>query len=156
VTDYKANSRVILPRAQSDVKEGKLQVLRMELMEEGKKWIKTNCDCNGNQQSNLDKEELIGLKSLKKKIKEGLIVVLPTNKSGRFCVMSMDTYIKCGEVHTSMDEEIGLKELKANQTKLNGTLSMLIKVFGIGKDWKHENRWRESMMNESLSVCPLW
>ena len=40
VTDYKKNSRVVLPRAQSNEKESKLEVLRMELLEEHRKCTK--------------------------------------------------------------------------------------------------------------------
>ena len=47
VTDYKANSRVILPKALSPVEESKLEVLRVELLHQTKEWIKTNCDSKG-------------------------------------------------------------------------------------------------------------
>ena len=75
---------------------------------------------------------------------------------GRFAVMSMSTYIKAGEVHVEGDEEIRLKELKANQRQMNGHISILIKVFGIGKDWRQKQSISESMIGLSLSACPLW
>ena len=43
---------------------------------------------------NLDEFELDGLRSLRKTVSDGAIVILPTDKSGRFAVMSMSTYIK--------------------------------------------------------------
>ena len=46
--------------------------------------------------------------------------------------------------------------MKANQSKINGAVSMLLKVFRIGSDCKHEGRWRESTMSKSLESCPLW
>ena len=55
VTDYKANTRVILPKALSPLEESKLEVLRMELIHHSKEWISNNCDCKGNQPSNLSK-----------------------------------------------------------------------------------------------------
>ena len=54
------------------------------------------------------------------------------------------------------DEEVGVEELKNNQKLINGAVSMLLKVFRIGKDCKHESRWRESMLSNSLESCPLW
>ena len=33
---------------------------------------------------------------------------------------------------------------------------MLIKYFNTGQDWNHADRFRESMMGDSLTVCPLW
>ena len=73
---YKRNSRVILPRAQTTDQESKLEVLRVELLEEHKKWVAQNCNCEGNQLMNISDEELRGLKSLKARIKSGELVVL--------------------------------------------------------------------------------
>ena len=63
VTDYKKSSCVIFPRAQCAEKEGKLEVVRVELMESHKKWVRDNCNCRGEKFANLDLEELEGLKS---------------------------------------------------------------------------------------------
>ena len=38
-------------------------------------------------------------------------VVLPTDKSGRFAIMSFQTYLEAGAVHTDGDIEVGEKEL---------------------------------------------
>ena len=156
VTDCKANSRVILPRALPNEEESKLEVLRMELLEEHRRWTTEHCDCSGNQEGNLSKEEKAGLKSLRKRINEGDIVVLPTDKSGKFAIMSMSTYMLAGEVHTSKDTEVCLGEVQSNQRKLNGHVSMLCKIFKIGSDWQHEGRVRETMVNNSLAVAPLY
>ena len=95
------------------------------------------------------------MESIRKRKENGEIVILPTDKSGRFAIMSMDTYIKAGEVHTLGDEEIGLSELKANQRRVNGEVSMLLKILNVGADCQHEGRWRESMINHSLETYPL-
>ena len=49
-----------------------------------------------------------------------------------------------------------LTDLKSNQRKLNGHVSMLIKIICLGKDWNHDSRMRESMLSNALAVCPLW
>ena len=60
VTDFKKNSRVILPRAQSGEKESKLEVARVELLEEHRIWVKTHCNCRTEQLLNLSREEMEG------------------------------------------------------------------------------------------------
>ena len=97
---YKKNSCVIFPREQTEEKESILEVLRMEIHNQHKEWLATNC--------NLLKEELEGLKSLKLRIKNWELVVLPTDKSGRFAVMTMPTYMMAGEVHIEVDEKVGM------------------------------------------------
>ena len=144
-----------MPKALSASEESKMEVLRVELLHQAREWVGKYCDCKGNQELNLSKEEQIGLKRIKKRNGEDL-VLLPTDKSGRFAVMSMQTYIKSGEVHTMGDQEIGLNELKANQKRVNGNVSMMLKIFNVGKKCKHESRWRESTINHSLETCPMW
>ena len=68
--------------------------------------------------------------------------------------MTMETYIKAGEVHVKDDKEMTPDELRKNQKHLNGHISMLLKFFGTGADWSHQQRLRESMLNEyALSGC---
>ena len=64
VSDYCCNSRVVLPRAQSGIKESNLEVLRRELDQSQKHWMKNHCSCKGDQVMNLDEFKLVGLKSL--------------------------------------------------------------------------------------------
>jgi hypothetical protein len=116
VTDYKANSRVIFPRALPLAEERKLEVLRIELLHQYQLWVSANCSCDGDQKSNLSSEETRGLNSLRKRVREGDSVVLPTDKLGRFAIMSFQTYLEAGAVHTDGDREVGEEELKQNQS----------------------------------------
>ena len=61
-----------------------------------------------------------------------------------------------GNVHLEGDEEITMEDLKKNQRQLNGHVSMLLKVFNTGGDWKHQARMRDSMISDSMAVFPLW
>ena len=72
----------------------------------------------------MSKQEQAGLKTLKKRVADGSIVVLPTDKSGRFAVMSMETYVKAGMVHIKDDDEVGVDERKSNQKVVNGVGSL--------------------------------
>ena len=79
-----------------------------------------------------------------------------TDKSGRFAVMSREGYLLAGEVHTRKDEEVGWKEIKDTQAKLNGHVSMIMKIFRGGKAWGHEDRIRSNMLNKSFAICPMY
>ena len=52
-----------------------------------------NC-LNSLKRSNLTRNDIRGLKSLKKRVKEGEIIILPTDKTGLFTGMSRDTYLE--------------------------------------------------------------
>ena len=155
-TDIKGNSRVIFPRkARTLGEESALETLRMELFTTFKQYVQDKCDDKGNQKSNLTKGEEEGLKSIRKRVKNGDIVVIPTDKSGNLAVMSRGTYLEAGMAHTRRDLEVGWDSIKDSQRELNGHVSMMIKIFRIGSSWKHTTRVRESMMGEGQSVCPL-
>ena len=85
-TDIKQNTKIHLPKAVKVEEEASLEMLRMEWRQVFKESTKENCDKKGNPKSNLTQQERRGMKSLKKRLKDGEIVVLPTDKSGRFCV----------------------------------------------------------------------
>ena len=88
-------------------------------------------------------------------MKDGELVVIPTDKSGNLAIMSQDTYKRAGMKHTMEDMEVTWEQIKDSQRELNGHVSMIIKIFKIGSYWKHELRIRESMMGEGQSICPL-
>ena len=157
VTDTKGNSRVNFPKEGGDDEtEATLDMLRLELKEVFKKYCIEKCLKGGTQKSNLGEEEMRGLKSLRKRVGDSELVVIPTDKSGRFAVMSLATYELAGEAHTKKDEVMTLSKVKSTQTELNGHVSMLMKVFKIGAKWGHTERFRETMLTNSLSVCPLY
>ena len=61
-----------------------------------------------------------------------------------------------GQAHTSRDEVVEFSEIKSTQAELHGHVSMLIKTFKIGEGWDHVERMRETMINNTLAVCPLY
>ena len=103
----------------------------------------------------LSLDEWNGLKSLCKRVSESELVVVPTDKTGKFCVMSRETYVKCGMVHCKKDLEIPFEDLTSTQKDLNGNTSMLVKIFRMGSTWDQVGRVRETVLNHSLEVCPL-
>ena len=156
-TDLKGNTMVVLPgRRKIFQEEANLEMLRTELKGFFKEYMKKHCDNKGNQESNLTKGELRGLKNLKKMVKNEELVVLPTDKSGRFSVMSVTNYLRAGQKHTKTDIEVEIEEVTKTQNELNGNVSMAIKFFKIGSNWKHGDRVRSTLINHSLNVCPMY
>ena len=157
VTDLKGNNQVILPgKLKKFEEEANLEMMRTELLAEYRDYVRGNCDERGKQQSNLTREEERGLKSLKKRAKEGGITILPTDKSGRFAVMSVGEYLRAGKKHTDKDDEVDWDIIKDTQNELNGNMSMIIKFCRVGSMWNHGRRVRETMLNKSMSVCPMY
>ena len=144
-TDQKNNSRVIFPRKSKNFEnEAKLETLRTETRAEFKKFLDEKCKKGGQQKSNLTKNQQKGLKSLTERVKNGEIVVVPTDKSGRFAIMSRKAYEAAGMVHVKNDVKVGWAELKEAQSRLNGHVAMMAKIFKMGKSWDHYDRIRET------------
>ena len=114
------------------------------------------CDEKGVQEENLTPQEARGLKSLKKRVADGTLVVCQTDKSGRFAIMSQEEYLEAGMKHVAKDEEVGLEFLIKNQRRLNGHMSMILKTFNVGASWNHQARIRATKLTHSLSVAPLY
>ena len=155
-TDLKRNSRVYLPRkARSVEEERKFEAMRIELKSVFKDYVSNSCEKGGKQMINLTPSQSRGLKSIKKRVADGELVILPTDKSGRLSVMTRDTYKKAGLAHTLRDREASWQEVKESQRELNGHVSMVIKVFRIGSYWDHGPRVRETTMGEDMAICPM-
>ena len=70
--------------------------------------------------------------------------------------MKKEEYLEAGAKHVNNDEEVDLDFLMNNQRKLNGHMSMLLKTFNVGADWKHQARIRATKITWSLSIAPLY
>ena len=107
VTNTKGNSRIIFPKEAGKYEdEAVLEMVRMKLLGVYNKNCEENCKKGGVQCFNIDEAEMRGLKSLQKRVSQNELLVVPTDKSGRFAVMSVATYELAGSVHTKNDEEI--------------------------------------------------
>ena len=113
VTDLPFNPRVTLPRGIPEEEEASLAIRRRKHLEIVKKYIAENCNKHEEQVQNLSKGAQRGIKSLKKRIREGNLVVLETDKSNRFCVTDINKYRSMGEVHTRKDKKRTIRSLSA-------------------------------------------
>ena len=60
--------------------------------------------------------------------------MLPTNKSGRFSVMSVNNYLRAGQKHTMVDAEGDMDEITKTRNELKGNINMGIKFCKIGRN----------------------
>ena len=155
VTDLKENSRVILPKPLPPVHEANIEMRRNIYKKLFKDFKETNCNRKGEQKPNMTENEIAGLRTRRKRISEGEIVVLKTDKSGKFCITDRETYLELGKVHTSGDREINRGEIKEREKILNAHTSMWIKMTNMGEDHKHEGRTRESKISRSNNLANM-
>ena len=97
-----------------------------------------------------------GLAKLMKRVKEGDLLVLMTDKSGKMMVVSVEDYFRMGLEHIKDDTEVGQDKAKEIQRKLNGHMSMWLKMSCQGEKWNHQDRMRETCLNQSCAVSPLY
>ena len=87
---HKFNFLVLKPRLEAEE-----SMMRRRVMEEAAEWVRVNCDDRGNQsKSNVTARMWIGMKRLNERIDSGSVIVVPTDKSGKFALMPMDVYQK--------------------------------------------------------------
>ena len=106
-------------------------------------------------ESNLSAKELIGLKSLKKRVSKGDIVVTQTDKSKRFSVLTRQQYIESGMQHTKKDLEIDPKRVKRIQNTVNDHVKWLGEMSNLGSNWQHESRMRKNICDKGEQVCNM-
>ena len=155
VTDSKDNSRVYMPRPISLQQETFIGVREATCEAIFENYVKEHCNDKGAQPSNLSKQEMAGIAKLRKRVDSGSVVVMETDKCGRFAVATMEAYLEMGLVHTSKDREIDQEEVDEKEKLLNGHVSMLLKLTNMGEKWEHEKRFRESNIKHSGYVAVM-
>jgi hypothetical protein len=96
------------------------------------------------------------LESLRKRVAAGEIVIVPTDKSGRFSIMDLETYLQAGLKHAGKDRQISITEIRENQSELNGQVSMILKIFRVGQSWGHSDRARSNMISQSETISSMY
>ena len=154
-TDCKYNTRVGLPKARTPAEEALIEARKAEWNKILRDFIDQNCDEKGFQKSNLTPAQKRGLRKLMKRVNEGEVIVCLTDKSGKLAIMSVETYLEAGSAHTDKDQEVTLDDAKEIEKEVNGHTAMLMKIFRYGADWRHEERHRETKVNQSCSVSSM-
>ena len=132
---------------------------KKRVMEETEEWIKKNCDDKGNQaKTNVSPAMRLGIKRVKERVEKGEVVVVPTDKSGKFAIMPLDVYEEMGRVHTEGATIINESELSDLQRELNNHVKMFTKVFNVGVTHGEKNveRIRSGFTSGANGVAILW
>jgi hypothetical protein len=119
-------------------------------------FTKEYCYNKKEQESNLTKQEKEDLMSLKQRLTEGEILIEPTDKSSRFSLMDVETYLQAGLKHAGKDEIVTIDQIKDNQHELNSQVSMLLKIYLVGGNWGHSSRARGNMICSSEIICNMY
>ena len=156
VTDLPQNSKVFLPPPLNPILESGLNIRKQEMMDTFAAFKRDNCDDKGRQlKTSLSEDQRKGLTQIKKRTKEGEVVVLETDKTGKFSIVTTEDYLKMGQKHTAGDKIIDQVELEQVQKEANGHVSMWVKMLGMGESWGHQARIRESLIQHSCVVPPM-
>ena len=109
-----------LPKPLKTEDEAAIEMMRGVMMRTYREFKEEYCDKEGNQKTNLTKDGEKGLKELQKRIKEGEILVIKTDKSGKLAVTDKENYLELGRKHIEKDRIIERKELRKIERELNG------------------------------------
>ena len=101
--------------------------------------------------TNLSKEEIKALKSLKERVKQGDLIICQTDKSSRFAAMTRQQYMDSGLVHTSKDKEIDWKDVRYLQSQINSHVWWISNIVGYAEKTDPE-RMLKNIQNHSLEV----
>ena len=83
------------------------------------------------------------------------IVIMNTDKSGRFVIASLEEYKKMGEDHTKKDKTITATEIDIIEKKLYGHWIALAKMNRSGENLNHMPRIMESKTTKSRNVAKM-
>ena len=172
-TDYKLNTRIKLPKPLSTDEEFQCETRKRVYMKVCDDFIKTKdsesrtvnkdhqketekhtLDHGKNRHKNkkflnIDKKESVGLINLQKRIRNNEIVVTPTDKSGRFSVMTHQQYIEAGHEHTNKDIPTDWAGVRYLKNQVNNHMWWLTKI------WSYSKQTDQDRMLNNLTVAGL-
>ena len=116
-----------------------------------------NSKLNGKSQINLDtnlsKQEILGMRSLNERVAKGEIIVAETDKSKKFAILSRKQYLESGLVHTKDDIEISPDRVKRVQNYVNDHVNWLRVITNIGENWGHSDRMKRNLCDKGEQTC---
>ena len=103
------------------------------------------------EDSNLNKKEKEGLESLKKRVKEGEIVVAQTDKSSRFTLLTRSQYLQSGLKHTEKDRKITWRDVKKLQRTTNNHVWWLSRILRYSEE-KDQERMTKNIQDHGAEI----
>ena len=155
VTDLKECAKVTLPKPLPPQYEAALEMRRSAQEKIYNKYVETKCNKKGEQRSNLTRSEKEGIKKLAKRRKNMEIIIMNTDKSGRFVIATMEEYKKMGQDHISKDKPVTSTEIDLIEKQLNGHCIAWAKMNNSGENWNHMSRIMESKTSKSRNTAKM-
>ena len=156
VTDLEECSRVTLPKPLSVRRETEIELRRESHNRVYQRYRQEFCNMDGEQKSNLTENEKMGLKRLKKRIKDGELVVMKTDKSGKMSVTDRENYIQMGQEHVKNDKKIGNEEVRKIDKIMNEHSTAWCNMWGTGRHHGQEDRIINSKTSKSENRAKLY
>ena len=156
VTDLKECNRVFLPKPLEAEQEAMFEVRRSTQRRIYNQCRDENCNKFGDQRSNLTAGQEAALKNLMKRVAKRDLIIMKTDKSGRFVVASEEEYKKLGEVHTRKDRKIDRQELIEIERQLNGHSTAWAKMWNSGVNHGHKGRIISSKKTTSNNTSDMY
>ena len=156
VTDLQECSRVTLPRPLPTKHEAFIKIRRNAHGKIYNEYRQEFCSKSGEQRTNLTDQEERGLKKLQKKIKEDNLVILKTDKSGKFATTNLENYLRMGQEHVQKDKVITRTDIRNVETVLNCHCRAWCKIWRSGKNHGHTARIMTSKTTTSNNVASMW
>ena len=155
-TDLPECGRVTLPKPLPVSEEALIELRREIHSKKYREFRKEFTNNEGEQTANLDEKEIRGLRSLLKRIRSGELIIIKTDKSGKFCIVSVADYLKLGEAHTEKDRKISREEVIETEKLLNGHSNSWCKIWSMGGDHKYGDRIMSSKISSSENRATLY
>ena len=149
-------ARVTLPRPLPTKHEAFIEIRRDMHDKIYNKYRHEFCNKNGEQKSNLSEQEQRVLKKLQKRIQEDNLVIMKTDKSGKFAATNLENYIRMGQEHTSKDKKITRTDIRKIEKILNSHCRAWCKCWGSGRKHGHTGRIMTSKTTTSNNVASMW
>ena len=147
VTACDLKKRIKVPDPVEEVKEGQILALvgtLERLVEQEAVKEKEACLRAGGPASTLTKQQRESRKSLLAREKEGELVILGTDKSGKRAVMSKELYIGTMAPHMKGDTVHPREEVVSQENKFNGAATQILRALRMGEDWSHGDRFKSA------------
>ena len=179
-TQYKYNKSIYMPKPEADDVELSHQLRKTEMLRifnraigskkgnpKSKNVAKDVTKCQGqpntsprynknsNSESNLSRDELIGLKNLKARISNKEFVIVDTDKTKKFAALTPEQYVESGLQHTSKDIQIEPERVKRVQNVVNDHVWWLREMTNCGNTWGHEARHAKNMADKGEQTCHM-
>ena len=155
VTDLDECSRVTLPKLLPTMEETLIEMRRGIHAKIYRDYRRERCKKNGELKSNLTESQKAGLKSLKKRIQEGELVILKTDKSGKLCVATVENILRWAW-NMLRDKLISRKKIEEMEKEINGHSTAWVKMHGNGTNNGHTDRVIDSKTTRSKNLSTMY